>query len=293
MCLSSFFQQDYFRTDDGASLFYELHGEGSSGAVLCDGLGCDGFAWRYLLPMLKTNRRVLRWHYRGHGQSGVPPDDNRIGVPYSCADLLSLMDRAELPKAVLFGHSMGTQVALEFHRLYPQRVAGLVLLCGSFGTPLDTWHDHSMMRLVFPYLKRMVERFPSQVRAVTSRAMLTEIAYQLAVRTELNPDLISREDFTPYMHHLSRMHPLYFIRTLDSLKDHSAWDHLPQVNVPTLVVGGEIDRFTPVWLAQRMAEHIPGAEFLFVPGGSHTALLERPGMVNHAVDRFLRQRIDR
>ncbi len=261
--------------------------------MLCDGLGCDGFAWRYLLPMLKTNRRVLRWHYRGHGQSGVPKDDSRIGVPYSCADLLSLMDRAELPKAVLFGHSMGTQVALEFHRLYPERVSGLVLLCGSFGTPLDTWHDHSMMRLVFPYLKRMVERFPNQVKAVTSRAMLTEVAYQLAVRTELNPDLITREDFTPYMHHLARMHPLYFIRTLDSLKDHSAWDHLPQVNVPTLVVGGEIDRFTPVWLAQRMAEHIPGAEFLFVPGGSHTAPLERPGMVNHAVDRFLRQRVDR
>jgi pimeloyl-ACP methyl ester carboxylesterase len=83
------------------------------------------------------------------------------------------------------------------------------------------------------------------------------------------------------------MHFFYFVRTLDSLKDHSAWDHLPFVDVPTLVVGGEGDRFTPVWLSQRMAEHIPQAEYVFVPGGTHTAPLERPGLVNGAVERFL------
>lgn len=261
--------------------------------MLCDGLGCDGFAWRYLLPMLKNDRRVLHWHYRGHGQSGVPTDNTRIGVSYTCGDLLALMDKTGMKRAVLFGHSMGTQVALEFHRLYPERVQALVLLCGSFGTPLDTWHDHSLMRLAFPVIRGTVERFPRVMRAITSRTMTTELAYQLAVRTELNPELISREDFTPYMKHLSEMDPLYFVRTLDSLKDHSAWDHLPHVNVPTLVVGGEIDRFTPVWLARRTAEHIPGAEFVFVPGGSHTAPLERPGMVNHAIDRFLRHRADK
>ena len=55
---------------------------------------------------------------------------------------------------------------------------------------------------------------------------------------------------------------------------------------------GELDKFTPVWLAQRTAELIPNAEYVLVPGGSHTAPLERPGLVNHAIDRFLRQRVD-
>ena len=103
--------------------------------------------------------------------------------------------------------------------------------------------------------------------------------------------LLKRRDFYPYMEHLARMHPLYFIRTLDSLKDHSAWDHLPWVDVPALVVGGEIDRFTPVWLSQRMAEHIPGCEYVFVPGGSHTAPLERPGLVGSVLERFLAERV--
>ncbi len=282
------FHQSVFTTDDGAPLWFEERGEGSAlPAVLCDGLGCDGFIWRYLWEPLASTRRVLHWNYRGHGKSGVPTDDTRIGVEYICDDLLRLMESRGLERAVIFGHSMGVQMALEFHRRHPSRVAGLVLICGSYGTPLDTWHDHSLMRLAFPRMKAFVERFPDVAKLVTSKLLRTELAVEFGIRTELNPLLLNHNDFHPYMEHLAKMHPLYFVRTLDSLKDHSALDHLPQVHVPTLVVGGEIDRFTPVWLSQRMAEHLPNAKYLFVQGGSHTAPLERPGLVNAEIEQFL------
>ncbi len=286
----SSYLQSTFVTEDQAPLWYELRGSGSeTPAVLCDGLGCEGFIWRYLWQPLTQNRKVLHWHYRGHGQSGVASDDSRIGIDYICDDLAKLMDEVGLKKSVIFGHSMGVQVALEFHRRYPERVAALVLVCGSYGTPLDTWHDHSLMRLAFPFMKRAVEANPSLARTIVHTAVKTELAVTFGIRTELNVDLMKRLDFYPYMEHLGRMHPLYFIRTLDSLKDHSAWDHLPEVDVPTMVVGGEIDRFTPVWLSQRMAEAIPGAEYLFVPGGSHTAPLERPELINDAIVGFLKR----
>jgi pimeloyl-ACP methyl ester carboxylesterase len=201
------------------------------------------------------------------------------------------MDQAGFEQAVIFGHSMGVQVALEFQRRHPSRVSGLVLLCGSYGTPLDTWHDHTLLRVVFPWLKALVERFPSMAKRFTSTVMRTELAVELGIRAELNPLLLDHNDFHPYMEHLSKMHPLHFVRTLDSLKDHSALDHLQHVHVPVLVVGGEIDRFTPVWLSQRMAEHLPDAKYLFVPGGSHTAPLERASLVNAAIDGLL-TRID-
>ncbi len=103
--------------------------------------------------------------------------------------------------------------------------------------------------------------------------------------------LLQRDDFWPYLEHLSKMDPVMFVRTLDSLKDHSAWDHLPHIDVPVLVVGGEIDRFTPVWLSERMANHIPGSDYLFVPGGSHTAPLERATLVNDRIQHFLNTRV--
>jgi pimeloyl-ACP methyl ester carboxylesterase len=282
------FHQSFFTTDDGARLWFEERGEGPAiPAVLCDGLGCDGFIWRYLWEPLASRRRVMHWNYRGHGKSGVANDDTRIGVEYICDDLLRLMEDRGLERAVIFGHSMGVQVALEFHRRHPSRVAGLVLICGSYGTPLDTWHDHSLMRLAFPRLKSLVERFPDFARLAMRTLLRTELAVELGIRTELNPLLLNHNDFHPYMEHLAKMHPLFFVRTLDSLKDHSALDHLPEVLVPTLVVGGEIDRFTPVWLSQRMAEYLPNSKYLFVHGGSHTAPLERPGLVNTEIEQFL------
>lgn len=290
--VSTYFRQDFLPVPDGLSLFYEVRGDGGVPAILCDGLGCDGFVWKYLWPVLTAKRRVMHWHYRGHGASGVPAEPGRIGMDFTCDDLVRLMDHLSIESGVLFGHSMGTQVALEFHRRYPKRVKGLVLLCGCYGTPLDTWHDHTLMRVVFPRIAKLVERYPDAARAIAGAVMGTDFALSVAINGELNPELIARSDFAPYMRHLQRMDPLMFVRTLDSLKDHSALDHLPHVDVPTLVVGGEIDKFTPVWLAQRTAELIPKAEYLFVPRGSHTAPLERPGMVNHAIDRFLRERVD-
>jgi pimeloyl-ACP methyl ester carboxylesterase len=221
----------------------------------------------------------------------VPEDRDRIGMLYTCDDLDRVMGAAGMEKAVIFGHSMGVQVALEFHRRFSHRVMGLVLLCGSYGNPLDTFHETTLLRSALPYLKRMVERFPKGAAQLTRLAMSTDLAIDIALRFEANKELMKAADFAPYFEHLAGMDPVMFIRTLDSLSEHSAWDHLPRVNVPTLIIGGERDSFTPLWLSQRMADHIPNAEFMVIPGGTHTAPLEQPELVFQRVQRFLRDHV--
>jgi len=286
-----YFLQDFLETPDGVSLYYQVQGDGEPGIILCDGLGCEGFIWKYLLPQLRKEHRVLRWHYRGHGKSGVPDDRERIGMMYTCEDLSRLMDAAQMARAVVFGHSMGVQVALEFHRRYSHRVAGLVLLCGSYGNPLDTFHDDTMLRKIFPSLRTLVERFPRAAAKLTRVGLSTELALQYALTVEANRELMQRADLIPYFDHLARMDPVVFVRTLDALAEHTAWDHLPHIDVPSLVVGGEKDSFTPVWLSRRMAEAIPGAEFVIVPGGTHTTPLEQPTLVGERIHRFLASRV--
>lgn len=289
--MSHYFRQDHLRVPDGASLYFQVQGDGAPGMVLCDGLGCDGFAWKYLLPYLRRRHRVLRWHYRGHGRSTCPEDRTRIGMHYTCEDLSRVMDAAGLERAVIFGHSMGVQVALEFHRRYSHRVQGLVLLCGSYGTPLDTFHDSPLLKRVFPHLRNLVERFPSRAARLTRTLLNTELAMQVALTVELNRALLNRADLEPYFEHLAKMDPVVFVRTLDSLASHSAGDHLQHVDVPTLVIGGEKDKFTPAWLSRKMAACIPGAELMMVPQGSHTAPLEHPELVELRVERFFRDHL--
>jgi pimeloyl-ACP methyl ester carboxylesterase len=284
-------RQDYLTTPDGVRLYFQVEGEGEPAVALCDGIGCDGFAWKYLAPQLAAAHRVVRWHYRGHGLSGVPDDRERIGFQYTADDLGRVLDAAGVKKAIVFGHSMGVQVALEFHRRHPERVAGLVLICGSFGFPLDTFHDDTLLRRAFPYFRFLVELMPETASRVMRFLLKTEFAIQVALRFEANSELLRKDDLFPYFDHLANMDPVVFVQTLESLAEHTAWDHLPRVSVPTLVIGGERDHFTPLWLSRRMADAIPGAELMIVPDGTHTATLEQPELIRQRVERFVRGRI--
>src|SRR5205809_463414 len=63
-------REQFVPAADGTRLYTKVRGEGRP-VVLCDGLGCDGFVWRYLEEPLAAQYQVVRWHYRGHGLSSV------------------------------------------------------------------------------------------------------------------------------------------------------------------------------------------------------------------------------
>jgi pimeloyl-ACP methyl ester carboxylesterase len=276
---------------DGAELFVEAEGRGRPAVVLCDGLACDGFAWKYLRPELASRHRVVHWHYRGHGRSPLPPPAAAPSVAQFADDLAAVLDAAGLQQAVVMGHSMGVQLALEMHRRHPERVQALVLVCGSPGHPLDTFHDTTLLRRALPSLRRATERFPRVAAAVTRASVRTGLAMELAMSLEVNAHLLRRADLQPYFTHVERMDPRFFLRVMQAAAEHGAEEHLPAIDIPTLIVAGDRDRFTPTWLSRRMALDIPGAELVLVRGGSHTALLEKPAEVNGAVLDFLERRV--
>src|SRR6185295_8719891 len=102
------------------------------------------------------------------------------------------------------------------------------------------------------------------------------LSFAVAKLVEVNPALIKREDFVPYLDGIARVDPLLFLEMLTQASRHSARQILKQVAVPTLIVAGERDGFTPMALSRTMAEEIPGAELMVVEEGSHTAPIERP-----------------
>ncbi|HYO67799.1 MAG TPA: alpha/beta hydrolase, partial [Archangium sp.] len=144
---------------------------------------------------------------------------------------------------------------------------------------------------LFPFIRHTVESFPQPAARLTRALLSTELAVQVALSVELNRSLLARNDLVPYFTHLANMDPVVFVRTLESAAHHSAWDHLPHVDVPTLIVAGERDKFTPAWLSRRMAAHIPDAEFMMVPQGTHAAPLEHRDLVELRVERFLREHL--
>ncbi len=275
----------------GAPLFWTSEGKGTPAVLLCDGLGCAGFIWRYLEPALARQHQAVHWHYPGHGQSPPPREARGYSVPSLADDGATVLDAAGVSRAVIIGHSLGVQVALEMHRRHRARVEALVLVCGSPGHPLDTFHDTSVLRTLLPALRKTAEAAPQGVRALARGLVRSGIALELALLFEVNPELVHREDLQPYFNHFLTMDPRVFLRAMQAAYEHSAQDHLVAVDVPTLVIAGDRDRFTPAWLSRRMALEIAEAELLMVPGGSHTTPLEAPARVEEAVADFLRKRV--
>ena len=285
-------RQGFTTAGDGTRLFWGVRGEGET-IVLNDGIGCDGFAWKYLQPHLSETYQTIHWHYRAHGRSGLPVDPARIDLAAHARDLLSVLDGQGVDRAILIGHSMGTQVALEAYRLAPERVRALVLMCGSYGKVTKTFHGSDMLEQVLPGIIEAVERRRGLARALWGR-IPARLAFHIArLSKEVDALSIREEDFRPYMEHVASMEPRVFLAMLRNAGEHTAEDLLPRIDVPTLVIAAERDNFTPAALAEHMAEVINGAEMFMLRGASHAAPIEQPVAIQLRLAEFFRDRLER
>lgn len=256
-------------------------------AFYCDGIGCDGFIWKYIWDMSARHIPLTHWHYRGHGRSATPVDATRVGIGDLADDLKCVRDQEVESPVVLFGHSMGNQVCLEHYHRYPDRVRAMVLICGSFGRVTQTVRNTPFLDMVLPSVLNFVDKYAEVVQAIWTRVP-HEMAVRMALKMgDLDPEKARLEDVVPYMAHMSNVDIAMFLRMLRGAGEHSAEDYLSHIKVPVLIVAGEKDTFTPAWLSEAMASKIPGAELLMVPNGSHAAPLEQPELVNGRIEEFL------
>jgi pimeloyl-ACP methyl ester carboxylesterase len=275
--------------------------------VLCDGLGCDGYTWPYVLQRFVGERPVFHMQWRGHGESGVPDDIDSVRLRVIVDDLSAALEAFAIGDVVLLGHSMGVPIALECWRAHRERrfsarVRGLGLFCGVFENPVRTWHgkyaDHAVtplanvaMNALFESASRRMIDSWHRLEGLWKRVMATDLAYRTAVNGELNPPYVKEDDFRPYIEHLARMDMRVFLRLARDMREHSARDVLPTISVPTLVVGGARDKFAPPVIAEQMHRAIPDSELLMMVEGSHAAPIEQPRLIERAVLRML-NRVD-
>src|SRR5687768_10361932 len=170
--------ESFAEAPDGTKLYVRQRvGPTSLTAVLCDGIVCDGFIYKYLWDELARTVSVAHWNYRGHGRSALPVDPERITVEAHASDLDAVRRHIGDPPVVLIGHSFGTQVCFEAYRLRPEKVAAIVLLCGSFGRVTHTFHGSDLLANVLPNIIGFVTRYPK-----LSRGLWARVPVRMAVR---------------------------------------------------------------------------------------------------------------
>jgi pimeloyl-ACP methyl ester carboxylesterase len=223
-------------------------------------------------------------------RSAAPADPESIRVDHHARDAVAILEAENIERTAMFGWSMGVQVALEIFRRVPEKIASFVLINGVAGRPWDSVADLSVMRHVLPRAIRLVRSLPALTTEVTRRMLAWPETVTWAKRIGLAGQTLDENVWNDLAGSFADVDMNRYLHTLQLLGEHDASDMLCDVDVPTLVIAGDRDLFTPRSAAERMVHEIPGAELMIVPGGTHYVAVEQPDLVNLRIEKFFRER---
>jgi pimeloyl-ACP methyl ester carboxylesterase len=274
---------------DGTEIAYQAAGEGRP-ILLINGLGGSWEAWSHQIRYFRDRYRLLSWDYRGLHASSRPTDPGALSIRDHAQDGLCLLDQEGVDRAALVGWSMGVQVGLEMFRSAPERVASLAMLNGVAGRPWDYVFNLNLVGRLLPPFLRGLRSMPRTIETVIRQASRLPEPGAWAKRIGLAANTLDEQLAAELVGKLRELDMETFLLLLERMGEHDGWDLLPQIDVPTLIIAGSRDVFTPRSAAERMARRMRGSEIMSIPGATHYAALEYPEMVNLRLEKFLRER---
>ncbi|QXC60436.1 alpha/beta hydrolase [Aquihabitans sp. G128] len=289
--------------DDGTPIAYTVRNRGGSRVpvLFANGWSCSDAYWVDLLPALEARGHpCILPDTRGHGRSGLPRPAGRgarnltiddLSMARIARDLVAVLDDAGFDRALVVGHSMGVQTALEVYRQIPERVAGLVLLAGTYENPAKTFYGYSIGDKLFPLLGATMRYLPEVVKPVQATIGPASVGHFGARAAKAAGPKATAAQLHPYLLHLKAADLAVVMLMAGAMRAHSAADLLPEITVPTLVVAAGADVFTPARCSEAMHHRIAGSELITFPEAGHTLPVEEPDAIAAAIDDFVARRL--
>lgn len=209
---------------------------------------------------------MVTFDYRGTGATPADKDEPGWTTSSFAQDAVAVLDELSVPRAHVYGTSMGGRVAQMLASEHPARVDRLVLACSSPGGPHARERTQDVRR-------SLADPDPDVRRNRLLSLMYTDARLVHSTRSNLLGDPAMTADATR--------------RHLRVSGRHDAWDQLSGVSAPTLVLHGTDDEMVPCSNSALIAARIPGAELRHHPGGRHGFFDEFADEVSPRVARFL------
>lgn len=256
-------------------------GEGEP-VVLLHGAGIDaaGVSFRYALPALAADHRVLAPDLPGHGASEKPDVGYTTG--YFREALANFLDTVGVERASLVGVSLGGAVALGVALAAPARVKRLALV-SSYGLGADAaWRPGASVGLRLPWFDRAFWRGMTGSR-VRLRAALSGLVGE-SVPEDLLADVARLVEDPAVGRTLTRWQRSEFLPT-GLRTDHRG--ELSELEVPTLLVHGRRDPLLPAGWSRTAARRLPEGEAAVFENCGHWVSREAPRAFNRRLGAFL------
>ena len=263
-------------TIDGVNIHYTEAGGGEP-LLLIMGYGMPGEAWLGSLPFL-GGFRAIYYDNRGTGRSDRPAG------PYTIVqmadDAAGLLDHLGIPRAHVYGVSMGGMIAQELVLRHPTKVRSLVLGCTLCGGEQSRMPDPEIVEKLVDVVASMGNGDPAAW--VDRQLPLLFTPEWIAA----NPAI--RDIFLMMAPMLPPTPPETAHHAMAGLVGWTSHERLPEIAAPTLILHGDRDVLIPVDNAYVLAERIPGSRLHIVPGAGHGYPAQDPVGVHGLVTDFLR-----
>ena len=254
--------QDKFASLEGAKVHYVNYGKGSDALVLIHGWTQSIDAWRDQIPDLAKRNRVIAIDLPGHGKSDKP--EVKYSMDYFARAVEAVMRDAKVNRAVLVGHSMGTPVARQFYRKYPDKTIAIVIVDGA----LKPFGDAAMMNNLIAGLRspNYKETIAQMFTGLSGPSLAPEIMERIRASTMSTPQPV-------------------LVSAMEGMADPSIWGD-DKINVPVLAIMAK-NPFFPPDIEQQSRALVPNIEFQMWEGVGHFLMMEKPKEFNVAVRAFL------
>lgn len=273
---------------DGASAAYRVRGPATPGGaplLLVHGLASNGsrFAEFVERTALAAHHALIRVDLRGHGDAITR---GRIGIDLWCDDLAAVLDAEDALAAIVVGHSLGAQVALQFAQRQPRRCAALVLIDPVFRSALRG-HRRWLAQAVPPL--RLVVRGVRALNAIgLHRGALPPLdlrALDAAARRALGSPAAERAFIAQYSSVRADLKHVPLAVYLQDLAEMFAPTPLPRtLGVPVLALLSTGATFAD---ADAMRTALAGPDVTVQTiDCQHWPLTERPDEVRQAIERW-------
>jgi 3-oxoadipate enol-lactonase len=247
---------------NGAELYYEVHGDGPV-VVFLHGAGGNHLSWWQQVPFFQRAYRCITFDHRGFGRSVAGP--GLLGPPAFLADLTMLLDYLEIAECFLVAQSLGGYAAFSFALAQPERVHALVMADTILGVPSNA------LRARFRTLWEQGLAVTGEIHAASFPTADPARAFLLTEQIPaLNPPfpVAARE------------------QGRSQLNEPIVEPDLRRFAVPTLFLFGAEDADQPPELGRFAHELIPGSRYVELEGAGHCAFFERPAEFNRIVSEF-------
>ena len=247
---------------DGARIHYVNYGKGSDALVLIHGWTMNADNWRDQIQDFANRNRVIAVDLPGHGQSDKPQVS--YTMDYFARAVEAVMRDAKVKRAVLVGHSMGTPVARQFYRKYPEKTLAIVIVDGVL-RPLGD--------------KAMLDRMIAGFRAPNYKDVIIQMLTAMK-----GPSLSDEAMERIRTSSLSTPHNVV-VSAMEGMADPAIWGE-DKITVPVLAIMAR-NPFYPPNIEELSRGIAPTMDFRIWEGVGHFLMMDKPKEFNEAVIGFL------